>query len=84
MCPVADKVVILETSGGIRCKCRDKTMSWEYSVELISFVDIAVAAKALNKWGQAGWDVAAIIPKVGGVEENWTVVVLKRPIEKSK
>jgi hypothetical protein len=55
-------------------------MSWEYSVELISFVDIAVAAK----WGQAGWDVAAIIPKVGGVEENWTVVVLKRPIEKSK
>jgi hypothetical protein len=37
-------------------------MNWEYSVELISFIDIAVASKALNKWGRDGWEVAAIIP----------------------
>ena len=54
-------------------------MNWEYSVELISFIDIAVASKALNKWGRDGWEVAAIIPGVGGKEENWTVVILKRP-----
>jgi hypothetical protein len=59
-------------------------MNWEYSVELISFIDIAVASKALNKWGHAGWEVVAVIPKVGGKDETWTVAILKKPAEKSK
>jgi hypothetical protein len=79
---VADIVATLEISGDEMLS--GKVMNWEYSVELISFIDIAVASKALNKWGRDGWEVAAIIPGVGGKEENWTVAILKRPVAKSK
>jgi hypothetical protein len=61
---------------------------WEYKFFVLS-LDIAItgekdadplhqAASDLNAEGEVGWEVVAVLPKMGK-GDSWTIALLKRP-----
>ena len=57
-------------------------MKWEYHFEVLTSDPIDVSEKRLNFLGKEGWEVVAMMPKMG-VDDSWIVALLKRPISAS-
>jgi hypothetical protein len=60
-------------------------MMWEYHFEVMDF-DSPVSADPLgeeetrlNALGKGGWEVVAMLPKMGK-NNSWSIVLLKRPV----
>lgn len=53
-------------------------MEWEYLFELLTLDPFEESEQQLNALGSKGWEVIAIIPKMGK-GDSWTIALLKRP-----
>ena len=54
-------------------------MKWEYLIAILPFEEIDEAQRVLDRHGRDGWELVAVIPKVGA-GKSWSQAFLRRPL----